>query len=287
MKPRAFEYYAPRTVDEALELLVEHGEDARPLAGGQSLVPLMNLRMASPGVLIDLNRIPALSYIETRDDHLAIGAMTRYCEVESAPIVQERFPVVIEATREVGYIGVRSRGTIGGALAHADPVAEWPCLALALDARMVCAGPGGRRVIAAADFFVGMYETALDEGELLVEVQLPLYRDADGWAFQEFARKTGDYALVAVVVLIGSHEGTITRARVALSNLDERPVRARRVEAALEGLALPAGMDASRLRADLAAEHPLPDELEMRRDIAGTLLSRAVTEALARTEEGS
>lgn len=289
MKPRAFAYHAPTTVDQAVALLAEHGFDARPLAGGQSLVPMMNLRFSSPGVLVDLNRIGELSYVREQDGALAIGAMTRYAEVQASELVRARLPILVEATEEVGYVGVRNRGTVGGALAHADPVAEWPCLMLALDAELVAAGPAGRRTIQVADFFRGMFTTALEPGELLVEIRLPLRGDHAGWGFQEFARKTGDYALVAVAVELGVTDGLISRARISLSNMADRPVRATELESAVVGL--PRDGDATSTIGSVAAllerEHPLDPSLEMRRDIASTLVKRALQQALVRARGGN
>lgn len=288
MKPRAFEYYAPVSLDQAVELLVEHGEEARPLAGGQSLVPLMNLRMASPAVLVDLNRISSLRYIRRDGDAIALGAMARYVDVQRASLIKELFPILVQATDEVGYVGVRSRGTIGGAIAHADPVAEWPVLAMALDAEMVAIGPDGRRAIPAADFFRGLYETALEPGELLTEVRLPVRADRGGWAFREFARKVGDYALVAVAVELGAVDGTISRARVALSNLSDRPVRAFELERACEGCVTSADVEEliAAVPDTLGREHPLPDELAMRANIAATLTARALAEAFSVARNG-
>jgi carbon-monoxide dehydrogenase medium subunit len=242
-KPSAFEYYAPRTLEECLELLTEHGDEARLLSGGQSLVPLMNLRMATPEVLIDLNAIDGLSYVREEDGALVLGAMTRYADVEASPLVARHVPMLVTATAEVGYPAIRNRGTVGGTLAHADPVAEWPCIARALDAELVATGPAGRRTIPAADFFMGMFTTALMPDEVLTEVRFPPRGGAGGSAFHEFARKSGDYAVVAVAVDLTVADGVIEQARVAFANLADRPVRSSEAERALEGIPVAEDLD--------------------------------------------
>jgi carbon-monoxide dehydrogenase medium subunit len=204
--------------------------------------------------------------------------------------VRERLPILVEATAEVGYVGIRNRGTVGGAIAHADPVAEWPCLALALDAQVVLAGPQARRTLTVDDFFLGMFETAIAPGEMLVEVRFPARAARSGWGFREFSRKTGDYAVVAVAVDIGATGGTIDHVRVAISNLADRPVRSARVEQLLTGRDAGAGADDAVLAAvpgAVAAEHPAGPEPALRHEIAGTLVARAIADALARLQGGA
>ncbi|HET6547145.1 MAG TPA: FAD binding domain-containing protein [Solirubrobacter sp.] len=232
MKPPPFRYEAPVALEECIALLGEHGDEAKPLAGGQSLVPLMNLRLAAPAMLVDLNRVAELSYVREVDGGVAIGAMTRHCEVADSPLVRERCPLLADAVALVGYPAIRNRGTLGGSLAHADPVAEIPCVALALDAVLVVAGPGGRREIAAADFFEGFLATALEPDELLVEARFPATAAA---AFREFSRKSGDFAVAAAAVDVALSGGVVERARIALAGAADRPVRAREAEAALAG----------------------------------------------------
>lgn len=285
MKPGLFEYYAPRTLDECLQLLVEHGEDARLLAGGQSLVPLMNLRMATPEVLVDLNGIGELAYIEERDGAIAFGAMTRYADVEASPLVRDRLPILAQATAEVGYAAVRNRGTVGGALAHADPVGEWPCLARTLDAELVTRSPRGGRTIPAADFFSGIFTTALEPDEVLVEARFPVRGHDGGWAFAEFAPKTGDYAIVAVAVDAGVQDGTVCSPRVGFSNLADRPTRSPGLEGLLTGHAIDRELQdatpeslTSILRRERAGEGAPEDRLEL----AGVIARRALGQALRR-----
>jgi carbon-monoxide dehydrogenase medium subunit len=287
MKPSAFEYYTPTSLDECVGLLVEHADDEPKLiAGGQSLVPLMNLRMARPEVLIDLNRLPDLAYIREEGGTLAIGALTRYADVEDSALIAERLPMLIRATAEVGYVAVRSRGTIGGAIAHADPVAEWPCLMLTLDAEMVAIGPDGRRTIAAADFFAGIFTTALEPTEVLTEIRIPLRREPGAWGFQEFARKAGDYAVVAVAVDLAVGDGAVTRARIGLSNLADRPVRAAALEQMAVGLPVGEVLEASLIEAMTEALGNEYDTEPARIDLAGVLVGRALNEALTTAKDG-
>jgi carbon-monoxide dehydrogenase medium subunit len=287
MKPSAFEYYTPTSLDECVGLLVEHADDEPKLiAGGQSLVPLMNLRMARPEVLIDLNRLPDLAYIREEGGTLAIGALTRYADVEDSALIAERLPMLIRATAEVGYVAVRSRGTIGGAIAHADPVAEWPCLMLTLDAEMVAIGPDGRRTIAAADFFAGIFTTALEPTEVLTEIRIPLRREPGAWGFQEFARKAGDYADVAVAVDLAVADGAVTRARIGLSNLADRPVRAAALEQMAVGLPVGEVLEASLIEAMTEALGNEYDTEPARIDLAGVLVGRALNEALTTAKDG-
>lgn len=290
MKPSAFEYYAPGTLEEALALLDEHGEDAKLLAGGQSLVPLMNLRMAAPEVLIDLNRVEGLASIREESGALVLGAMTRYVEVEESLVVAEHLPMLARATAEVGYTAIRSRGTVGGSLAHADPVGEWPCLARALDAELVAAGPHGQRTIAAADFFGGIFTTTLAVDEVLVEVRFPLRPLPRVWAFDEFAPQAGDYAIVAVAVELGLHDGTVSDAHIAFTNLADRPVRSAGVERTLVGRTVAdfPGEDVSAavsvaLGQELGRTEALADRIEL----AGVVARRAVASAFEDAQGGT
>lgn len=282
MKPAAFEYYAPTTLDECIGLLVEHEDDEpKLLAGGQSLVPLMNLRMARPEVVVDLNKVRDLAYVRGEGDTLVIGGMTRYADVEASPVVQALCPMLVRATAEVGYPAVRNRGTAGGTLAHADPVAEWPCVIRTLDAELVATGPGGRRVIPAADFFRGLFTTALEPTEVLTEVRIPVRREPGAWSFREFVRKTGDYAVVAVAVDLATADGVVERARVGFANLDDRPVRSPAVEAFVAGRAVAEGpLDAEALAAVDAAVRAEHTTDEHRLKLAGVLAGRALTDAL-------
>jgi carbon-monoxide dehydrogenase medium subunit len=238
VKPPSFEYYAPRALDEALVRLAEHGDAAKVLAGGQSLVPLLNLRLAAPEVLVDVNRVEALAGITAWDGGLAIGAMTRQSTLERSDLAQERVPLLVEATRLTGHPTIRHRGTVGGSLAHADPAAELPAAMLALDASFVVRSRRGERTIAAADFFTGYLTTALAPDEMLVEVRVPGVPARTGAAFLELSRRHGDFAICGAAALVTLDErGTCDRIRVALCGVGAGPARAQAVEDALHGVA--------------------------------------------------
>ena len=224
MKPPPFDYAAPTTVEEALALLSADGE-ARPLAGGQSLVPLLNMRFARPTLLVDLGRVAALDGIEYVNGHVTIGAMTRQRALERDEGIRRRFPLLAEAAELIAHVAIRTRGTVGGSLAHADPAAELPAAALVLDARFVVRNAaGGRRTVPAAEFFVGPYTTAVGPGELLEAVELDAPPTGTGSAFAELTRVHGAFALVGVAALVGlGADGTVSRARLALCGVGGTP----------------------------------------------------------------
>ena len=234
MKPPPFAYECPTEVADAVALLARHGADARPLAGGQSLVPLLNFRLARPAVLVDLNRIAALSQITVEDGALRVGAMARQAAVEADPDVARGWPLLTEAIGHIAHPQIRNRGTIGGSLAHNDPAAELPAVMLALDAEMTAHGPEGSRTIQADDFFAGTMETTLTPDELLTEIRVPVFPDRTGWGFQEAARRQGDFALVAVAVLLrpSGAAGDID-ARIVVTGTGDRPQRMHEAEAVL------------------------------------------------------
>jgi len=288
MKPPPFAYAAPDTLEEAVGLLTEHAEaEPRVLAGGQSLIPLMNFRLAKPGYLVDLRNVAGLSGIRRDGDVLVIGAMTRLAEVERSPEVAVAAPLVTEAVGLVAHAPVRNSGTVGGSLAHADPAAELPAVALALDAELVAAGPGGTRVIPAAEFFTGPYSTALAADEILTEIRLPVW--PGGHAFTEYSRVHANFAVVAVAALVeldGDGDGAqVRRAALALAGVAPTPVRATAAERALAGA--PADAGTIRAAADAAATglspagdlHASP---ETRRGLARTYLRRGIELAVAR-----
>ena len=248
MKPPPFDYAAPTTLDEAIGLLAEHADvEARPLAGGQSLIPMMNFRLAQPGYLVDLRRVAGLAGIRREGDTLVIGAMTRMAEVERSPEVAVAAPLAAEAIGLVAHVPVRNSGTVGGSLAHADPAAELPTVVLALGGELVAAGPGGRRTIAAADFFTGPYSTALEPDEILTELRLPVW--PGGHAFTEFSRIHANFAVVAVAALVDIDGDRVRRVAVALAGMGPTPLRAPLAEQALQGTA----GDAAAIRAAAAA----------------------------------
>ena len=230
MKPPPFAYVAAESVAEALEALDEHGYDARPLAGGQSLVPMLNFRLARPRVLVDLNRIEELSRLQGpwedgMPDRLRVGAMARQAEVQRSPLAGETAPLLVDALSHVAHPAIRSRGTIGGSLAHADPAAELPAVALVLDARLRLRRSGAERVVSAADFFLAPFSTRLEPEELLVEIEVPLLPARAGWAFAEVARRSGDFALLGVAAVVELDEsGRCRAARLAYVNAGPVPM---------------------------------------------------------------
>jgi CO/xanthine dehydrogenase FAD-binding subunit len=235
MKPAPFTYVRAASIEDCLAVIGEHGDDAKILAGGQSLVPLMNLRLARPEWVVDVNQIAELSYIRLEEGMLRIGATTRHREVAASELVARTCPLLSQATALVGHPAIRNRGTLGGSIAHADPAAEIPLAACATDAEIVAVGRGGRRTILAGDFFAGYFETALDPGELLVEVRFPVALTGEAWQLREFTRKSGDFAVAAAAVGLAVADGLVTRARIAISGLADRPLRARKAEERLAG----------------------------------------------------
>ena len=234
MKPPPFAYECPTEVADAVALLAAHGADARPLAGGQSLVPLLNFRLVRPAVLVDLNRIAALGRIAVEDGTLRIGAMARQAAVEADTAVARSWPLLTEAIGHIAHPQIRNRGTIGGSLAHNDPAAELPAVMLALDAEMTAQGPQGTRTVPAGEFFAGTMETTLVPDELLIEIRVPALPEGTGWSFQEVARRQGDFALVAVAVLLRpSSSASGIDARVVVTGTGDGPARMREAEAVL------------------------------------------------------
>lgn len=226
MKPAQFEYHAPTDVPEAVRLLEALGENGRLLAGGQSLMPMLNLRLARPKAIVDLNRITALAYHRLDGETLVIGALCRQRDIERDQEVLARCAAIADAVPLIGHIGIRNRGTVVGSLAHADPSAEWPVLAVLLDATLKVEGAGGRRSIAAQDFFKGLFATDLRPGELVVEARFPLPPAGAGSAFVEVARRHGDFALGAAAAVVElAADGAVTAARLALGGFDSVPVR--------------------------------------------------------------
>jgi carbon-monoxide dehydrogenase medium subunit len=284
MKPPLFDYRSPSSLDEALALRSEYCDDSAVLAGGQSLMPMLNLRLAHPEVLIDLGRVGEVAGITELDGGVSIGAMTRQRDAERSDLIRERAPLVQQALAHVGHPTIRNRGTVGGSLAHADPAAELPAVCIALDAELVARSATAERTIAAEDFYVGFMTTALAPDELLVEVRIPAPVSALGTAFLEIARRHGDFALVGVAAAIAiDDEGVITDARLVFTGVGLQPVRAREAEANLRGTS--GGADAFAAAADLVpgALQPRTDAHasgDYRRRVAGVIARRALAEAM-------
>ena len=289
MKPAKFDYHAPASVDEALALLTRYGGDAKLLAGGQSLVPLLNFRLSRPAALIDLNRIPPLAYIRAHDGEVRLGAMTRQRTIEFSPVIAERVPLLTEATRWVGHLPIRSRGTIGGSLAHADPSAEYPTVLVALDGSIVARGPRGERVLRAGELFQTYLTTSLEVDEILVEVRLPAMPAGAGVAFEELARRHGDFAMVGIAAVITRDAARCTMARLATAGAGPVPLRLRAAEEILErdGLGDAAIEAAARRAADLVnPDSDLHASADYRRHLTGVLTARALRRALAKAAHG-
>ncbi len=287
MKPPPFDYADPRTVDEVVSLLREHEGDAKILAGGQSLVPLLNMRLARPGIIVDIGKLAGLDYIRDDGDALAIGAVTSQRSIERSPLVHEQQPLLQAATCYIAHPQIRNRGTFGGSIAHADPAAEYPALAIALDMQMKAAGPNGERVIGAADFFVTYLTTALEPSEMLTEIRVPKLPDNSGWSIQEVSRRHGDFALAgAIVTLTLADGGSCSDARIALFGVGSTPLRAREAEQLLTGQDLNDDLiERAGQQAGAEIDEPLSDihaTSEYRRHLVGVLTQRGLSEAFAR-----
>jgi CO/xanthine dehydrogenase FAD-binding subunit len=283
MKPAPFDYVSPSTVDAAIAALVASNGEGKLLAGGQSLMPLLNFRMARPTMLVDLNRIEGLSYIEDRGDRIAIGALTRHRELEFSPLIALKLPVMSAAMRHVAHLAIRNRGTIGGSLSHADPAAELPMLATFYEAVICVQGPSGRRKIAPGDFFVDALTNCLEPDEIVVEVEFPILTQ-DGWAFEEVARRFGDFALASIAVSVRRGTTGLEAARIAVMGVADTPRRLREAEAELVAMKLD-DRTADRFAEIVASLVSPNDDLhasaEYRKHLLAQLAKRALQTALA------
>jgi carbon-monoxide dehydrogenase medium subunit len=281
--PLAFDYEVAESVDHAVELLRENGEDAKLLAGGHSLLPIMKLRLAAPSVLVDLGRVEELKYVRDEGDTIAIGAMTRHCDVERNELLQEQCGLLAFTASLVGDPQVRHRGTIGGSISHGDAASDLPSALLALEGQFVIRGPNGERTVAADDFFQDYLQTDLAPEEVLTEIRVPKLGPNTGWSYKKFNRRAQDWAVVGAAVVVERSDGTISSARIGLTNMGSTPLRATAAESAL------AGADASSVaEATSSADEgtsPASDiaaSSEYRRHLARVLSRRAVEEALGR-----
>jgi len=288
MKPPAFEYHRPETLDEALALLAEH-EDAKPLAGGQSLIPAMNFRLAAPAALVDLGRLTELRGLAAASDKEAggvrFGAMTTHAALETSPLVAQRAPLLAETIGFVAHPQIRNRGTLGGSLAHADPAAELPAVMVALEATLTLQRAGAERRVPAEQFFTGLFATALEPGELITRVEIPPALPQSGSAFLELSRRHGDYALVGVAVVVTRDAGRVAGARIVLFSVGEGPVRAGSAERALTGSAGdPAAIRAAAEAVQQDIDPPADSHASAayRRQLATVLTGRALAAALER-----
>ncbi len=292
MKPASFEYRVPDTLEETLELLAKHGSEAKLLAGGQSLIPSMNFRVLQPSMLIDINRLDELDAIQANDqDGVTIGAMTRQARLERDPIITEKMPLLHETLPNIAHPQIRNRGTIGGSLVHADPASELPVYALVRGARMHLRSAQDDRWVEAADFFLGMFTTALNPDEMLIEIDLPPLPDGAGWSFQEVARRRGDYALMGVAALIVlDSEGHCQQASLVYLNAGDGPVQASKAEATLIGET--PNLELFEAAADIAANEEIDPfgsvhaTVEFQRHLAHVLTRRTLQTALERAKNG-
>lgn len=288
MIPPAFEYHAPRSVGEAIGLLGSLGPDAKLLAGGHSLLPMMKLRFAQPAHLIDLNRIAELRGICEEVDSVVIGAMTVENDLIASELLQRRVPLLPEAARLIADPQVRNRGTIGGDIAHGDPGNDHPAISLALDAQFTLQGPNGTRTVAADAFFFGTYMTALAEDEILTSIRVPAFAHGTGWAYEKLKRKTGDWATAGAAVVLrldGGPGGVVRHARVALTNVAPMAIRVPDAEAALLGQPIGEASIAAAARAAMAAAEPAEDlrgDIAYKTAMAGQMVKRAIERAAAR-----
>src|SRR5919107_1087332 len=275
MIPLAFDYEVAESVDHAIELLGQHGEEAKLLAGGHSLLPIMKLRLAAPTVLVDLGRLDDLNYVSDEGDHLAIGAMTRHCDVERNATLKEHCGLIAYTASLVGDPQVRHRGTIGGSISHGDAASDLPSALLALDANFVVKGPDSERTVAAGDFFEDYLQTTLAPDEVLTEIRVPKLGGA-GWSYKKFNRRAQDWAVVGVAAVVERSNGSIGSARIGLTNMGSTPLRATAAENALSGADSSSAAEGTSPSSDIAASD------EYRRHLARVLSRRAVEEALGR-----
>ena len=283
MIPLAFDYEVAESVDHAIELLGQHGEDAKLLAGGHSLLPIMKLRLAAPSVLVDLGRVDELKYVRDEGDHIAVGAMTRHTEVERDQLLQEQCGLLAFTTSLVGDPQVRHRGTIGGSISHGDAASDLPSALLALDGQLVIRGSSGERTVAAGDFFKDYLQTDLAPDEVLTEIRVPKLGPDAGWSYKKFNRRAQDWAVVGVAAVVERSDGAISSARIGLTNMGSTPIRATAAEGALSGADVGSVAEATQ-NADEGTS-PASDiaaSSEYRRHLARVLTRRAVEEALSR-----
>jgi carbon-monoxide dehydrogenase medium subunit len=289
VKPPPFDYHAPRSLEDALRILGDAGQDGRVLAGGQSLMPMLNLRVLSPAVLVDINRIEALGRLHVGADSLTVGALVRHADLLRNAGVREGWPLLAEATAQVAHPAIRNRGTVCGSVAHNDPAAEHPSVLVTLEGTVVIAGGGGRRELPAEEFFAGMLSTALEPGEMVVELRYPRPPAGTGAAFVEFSRRLGDFAMGGAAAMLTMREGVCEKARLTIVGMGDGPFRARAAEEALTGrrIGRQESVDAFAEAAATvtAAVDPVDDvhaSSSYRRHLAGVMAVRALETALTR-----
>lgn len=285
MKPPPFEYVAAKSIDEAIAALGRYKGEAKLLAGGQSLTPMLNFRLTRPAALVDLNRVTGIDQIKAENGGLRIGALARHRAIEQSPVVREKMPILSTAAAQVGHLAIRNRGTLGGSLAHADPAAELPMIAALLEAEMKTKSSSGGRTIKAKDFFVGVLTSALEPDEILTEVVLPALPANTGWGFEELCRRPGDFAIAAVAATVTVSGGKCTGARISMAGVGGAPLRASKAEAALNGQKLTdavlkkAGEEASK---EADPSNDVHASADFRRHLVSVLTQRALKQAWER-----
>jgi CO/xanthine dehydrogenase FAD-binding subunit len=290
MKPAPFDYIAATSVDMAAAALADGGDDAKIIAGGQSLVPLLNFRLLRPSILIDINRIESLAFISETATGIRVGALTRHYQLETSPVIARHLPVLSCAMTHVAHLAIRNRGTIGGSLAHGDPAAELPMMALLLDAELHIGSVAAARITAARDFFLDALTVDLNAGEIVTEIALPKLPPQTGWGFAEVSRRRGDFALAAAAATLAVAAGAIVEARIALSGIGRTAVRAATAESLLVGHALEPPLVSQAIEAVRAAIEPDTDlhaSADYRRHLAGVLTGRALAAAWRRANESA
>jgi CO/xanthine dehydrogenase FAD-binding subunit len=288
MKPPVFDYIAATSTEMAVAALAQAGGEGKILAGGQSLMPMLNFRLLRPAILVDINRIPGLGFIEETADSIRVGALTRHFALETSPLIARHLPVLSCAMTHVAHLAIRNRGTIGGSLSHADPAAELPMMALLLDAELRIVSAHGTCSVAAHDFFLDTMSVALDGADILTEIVLPKLPPRTGWGFEEVARRHGDFALAAVAVTLAVSVGKITQARIALTGVGPTALRAAKAESLLVGRALDEDLSkqaVETVREAIAPETDLHASADYRRHLAGVLTGRALATAWRRATE--
>ena len=288
MYPAPFDYYSPRTVDEALELLTRHGDEAKILAGGQSLLPMMKLRIASPRYLIDVNRIEGLGGLRRDGDRLVMGALCRHAEIAASPLVRDHLPIMLDAANQTADVQVRNRGTVAGSLAHADPAGDWPAALMTLDTTVTIAGRGGSRTIPLTDFIVDAYTTQLGPGEMVTQVSVGIPPRPGGGAYLKFERRAGDFAVASAGVQLALDGDRCRAAAISLGAVGATPVRARAAESLLNGQVLSPDMLAKAEHLVREAAEPFADtrgSVDYKRHLAGVLFRRSFATAMDRARE--
>jgi aerobic carbon-monoxide dehydrogenase medium subunit len=283
VKPAPFDYHAPETVEDCLSVLAQHGDEAKILAGGQSLVPMLALRLARPEVLVDVNRVRELAAVRRENGSLVVGATTRHATLERDPEIAAASPLLARVAPHIGHFQIRNRGTLGGSLAHADPAAELPAVVRVLDAEIEVSGPNGTRRIPAADFFETVFTTSLEPDELVTAVRFPVWGAGSGFAVEEVARRHGDFAIVGALAAVQVHDGRLSKVAIGLTGMGSVPERAEAVERALTGTAVDdleltdAGVQAVAHLEPSADVHAGP---QYRKRVGAALVARALTHAI-------